>query len=229
MENTKESAPVVNQPVDATASTEVPSSTTPAPETTNSTTEVTRSAPAPTTEDNIPVSTPDVSPPKYEEHNKEVTPAPEVVASNNTTSAPHEKTAWQTATQAPAPQPGQGLVVQRTVELNQLNEEPRLINCPFCHQEAITRVQKESTSATGLAAVGCCLIGGICLAFLPFCMEMCHDCHHFCSKCGQKVAIRPHDGPVQIFSPHPPVIATAPEAVKPPQPVAMTGGPNGKQ
>lgn len=82
-------------------------------------------------------------------HNKEVTPAPEVVASDNITSAPHEKTAWQTATQAPAPQPGQGLVVQRTVELNQLNEEPRLINCPFCHQEALTRVQKESTSATG--------------------------------------------------------------------------------
>lgn len=68
MENTKESTPVVNQPVDATASTEVPSSTTPAPETTNSTAEVTRSAPATTTEDNIQVSTPDVSPPKYEEY-----------------------------------------------------------------------------------------------------------------------------------------------------------------
>ncbi|KAJ5397524.1 hypothetical protein N7509_005637 [Penicillium cosmopolitanum] len=167
-------------------------------------------------------------PPQYERHEKEVTPAPNTAVPNPETYPPHEKTAWQSATQAPAPQPGQGLVVQRAVELNQLNEEPRLIICPFCYQEAMTRVEKESTSATGLAAVGCCLIGGICLAFLPFCMEMCHDCHHFCTKCGQKVAIRPHDGPVQLFAPHPPVVATAPEPVKAPEPVAMTQDPSGK-
>jgi hypothetical protein len=81
-------------------------------------------------------------------HDKEVTPAPETVLSPEAY-PPHEKTAWQSATQAPALQPGQGLVVQRAVELNQLNEEPRLIICPFCYQEAMTRVQKESTSATG--------------------------------------------------------------------------------
>lgn len=78
-----------------------------------------------------------------------------------------------------------------------------------------------------MAAVGCCLIGGICLAFLPFCMEMCHDCHHFCTLCGQKVAMLPHDGPVQLFAPQPPVL-DAPGAVQPPQPVAMTHDPSGK-
>lgn len=82
-------------------------------------------------------------------HEKEVTPAPNTAVPNPETYPPHEKTAWQSATQAPAPQPGQGLVVQRAVELNQLNEEPRLIICPFCYQEAMTRVEKESTSATG--------------------------------------------------------------------------------
>lgn len=79
---------------------------------------------------------------------KEVMPAPGVT-STTTTSPPLEKTAWQTATQAPAPQPGQGLIAQRSVDLNQLGEEPRLVNCPFCHHQAMTRVQKESTSATG--------------------------------------------------------------------------------
>lgn len=81
-------------------------------------------------------------------HDKEVTPAPGAT-STTTTSAPLEKTAWQGATQTPAPQPGQGLIAQRTVDLNQLGEEPRLVNCPFCHHQAMTRVQKESTSATG--------------------------------------------------------------------------------
>ncbi|KAJ5966291.1 hypothetical protein N7481_013005 [Penicillium waksmanii] len=221
MEHNKDSTPVASQPVDATAPTHDLTSTTPA--------ETTRSVAIPATEDQVQTTASDaVPPPQYERNEKEVTPAPETAVLNLETYPPHEKTAWQSATQAPAPQPGQGLVVQRAVELNQLNEEPRLIICPFCYQEAMTRVQKESTSATGMAAVGCCLIGGICLAFLPFCMEMCHDCHHFCTKCGQKVAIRPHDGPVQLFAPHPPVVATAPEPVKAPEPVAMTQGPSEK-
>jgi hypothetical protein len=32
-------------------------------------------------------------------------------------------------------------------------------------------------------------------------MQMCHDAHHFCSQCGQKVAHAPHDAPVQVFLP----------------------------
>ncbi|OQE15694.1 hypothetical protein PENSTE_c027G06618 [Penicillium steckii] len=205
----KETAPAVNQPTETTTTTTQDSSlTTQTPETTanpspaveTTTSETTRAA-----DEQIQAVAPHAQPPPtYQE-----------------TAPPQEKTAWQAATQAPTPQPGQGLVVSRTVELNQLNEEPRLINCPFCYQEAMTRVQKESTSATGMAAVGCCLLGGICFAFLPFCMEMCHDSHHFCTKCNKLVAIRAHDGPVQLFSPQPPVVA-APEAVQPPKPVAMT-------
>lgn len=83
-------------------------------------------------------------------HDKEVMPAPApAVTSNTTTSPPAEKTPWEPFTQAPAAQPGQGLVVNRPAELNQLNEEPRLINCPFCNREAMTRVSKESTGSTG--------------------------------------------------------------------------------
>lgn len=77
-----------------------------------------------------------------------------------------------------------------------------------------------------MAAACCCLFGGICCAFLPFCMEMCHDAHHFCAQCGQKVAIRPHDGPVQVFSPAPPVVI-APGHIQPPQAVAVSHGTSG--
>jgi lipopolysaccharide-induced tumor necrosis factor-alpha factor len=51
-------------------------------------------------------------------------------------------------------------------------------------------------------------------------MQMCHDAHHFCTNCGQKVALAPHDAPVQVFSPMntgtvivPPAPVQAPEAV----------------
>jgi hypothetical protein len=70
------------------------------------------------------------------------------------------------------------------------------------------------------AAVCCCLFGGICCAFLPFCMEMCHDSHHFCTHCGAQVAIHPHEGPVQQFGPNlPGPITQAPGRIQPPQPV----------
>lgn len=133
----KETAPAVNQPTETTTTntqesslmTQTPETTAnPSPAVETTTSETTRAA-----DEQIQALTPHAQPPPtYQE-----------------TAPPQEKTAWQAATQAPTPQPGQGLVVSRTVELNQLNEEPRLINCPFCYQEAMTRVQKESTSATG--------------------------------------------------------------------------------
>ncbi|KAJ5176583.1 uncharacterized protein N7482_002460 [Penicillium canariense] len=178
-----------------------------------------------------PAITAESQPPRYEEQDKEVMPAPApapAVASITTSSAPIEKTAWESAIQAQPAPPGQGLVVQKAVNVNQLGEEPRLVNCPFCNREGDTRVNKESMGATGMAAVCCCLFGGIICAFLPYCMEMCHDSHHFCTNCGQKVAaIRPHDGQVQVFSPHSPVV-TAPGHVQPPQAVAMSHRTSGK-
>jgi hypothetical protein len=72
-----------------------------------------------------------------------------------------------------------------------------------------------------MAAICCCLFGGLCCAFIPFCMEMCHDAHHFCTKCGQKVAIRPHEGAVQTFAPLNPVV-TAPGQIQPPKAAAVS-------
>jgi lipopolysaccharide-induced tumor necrosis factor-alpha factor len=72
-----------------------------------------------------------------------------------------------------------------------------------------------------MAAVCCCLFGGIICAFLPYCMQMCHDAHHFCTSCGQKVAYAPHDAPVQVFGPlNPGSVVVPPAPVKAPEAVA---------
>jgi hypothetical protein len=81
---------------------------------------------------------------------KEVVPAPEpAIISHNSTSLQTEKTIWQPSTSGPGVPPGQGAVIERVANLKTLGEEPRLIICPFCSQEGMTRVQKESTGATG--------------------------------------------------------------------------------
>ncbi|KAJ5817078.1 hypothetical protein N7447_009311 [Penicillium robsamsonii] len=147
-------------------------------------------------------------PPQYDDHKQDAitTPAPVVTLPQT-----NEK----------GPLPGvQVPVAQRVIPLAQLGEEPGRICCPFCFHEVQTRVNKESTSSTTMAAACCCLFGGICCAFLPFCMEMCHDSHHFCTNCGVQVAIHPHEGPVQQFGPNSPgAIIQAPGRIQPPQAV----------
>ncbi|KAJ5153906.1 uncharacterized protein N7500_009345 [Penicillium coprophilum] len=147
-------------------------------------------------------------PPQYDDHKQDpiTTPAPAV-------------TLPQTNEKGPVPGV-QVPVAQRVISLAQLGEDPGRICCPFCFHEVQTRVNKESTSSTTLAAVGCCLFGGICCAFLPYCMQMCHDSHHFCTNCGVQVAIVPHDGPIQQFGPNSPgAIIQAPGRIEPPQAV----------
>ncbi|EKV19878.1 LPS-induced tumor necrosis factor alpha factor [Penicillium digitatum] len=147
-------------------------------------------------------------PPQYDEHENDAI----------TTAAP--AVALQQTNKKVAPIGPPVPVSQRFIPLAQLGDEPARICCPFCLQKVQTRVNKESTSATSMAAVCCCLFGGICCAFLPFCMEMCHDSHHFCTNCGVEVAIHPHDGPVQQFGPDSPgAITQAPGCIQPPEAV----------
>ncbi|KAJ5210129.1 LPS-induced tumor necrosis factor alpha factor [Penicillium cf. griseofulvum] len=146
-------------------------------------------------------------PPQYDDHKSDAitTPAPAVTSLQTEKDIP-------TGVQVP--------VAQRVIPLAQLGEEPGRICCPFCFHEVQTRVNKESTSATSMAAICCCLFGGLCCAFLPYCMQMCHDSHHFCTNCGVQVAIHPHDGPVQQFGPDSPgAIIQAPGRIEPPQAV----------
>ncbi|CAG8908906.1 unnamed protein product [Penicillium egyptiacum] len=183
----------------ATASPAAPEGT-PTPEPTTTTT---RSLPVAEPMAIIPAES--GPPPQYDEHEKDAitTPAPAVTLPQT-----NEKVVPIAA------------VSQRVIPLAQLGEEPGRISCPFCFHEVQTRVNKESTSATSMAAVCCCLFGGILCAFLPFCMEMCHDSHHFCTNCGVQVAIHPHEGPVQQFGPNSlGAIIQGPGRIQPPQAV----------
>ncbi|KAJ5971260.1 LPS-induced tumor necrosis factor alpha factor [Penicillium vulpinum] len=147
-------------------------------------------------------------PPQYDEYDKDAitTPAPAVTLPQTTEKG--------------TPVGPQVPVAQRVIPLAKLGEDPGRISCPFCFHEVQTRVNKESTSSTTMAAACCCLLGGIICAFLPFCMEMCHDSHHYCSNCGVQVAIHPHEGPVQTFGPDSPgAIIEAPGHIQPPEAV----------
>ncbi|KAF7713214.1 Uncharacterized protein PECH_001610 [Penicillium ucsense] len=158
----------------------------------------------------------DAPPPSYEQHRDTTTGA------ENT--APLEKTAWQAATAQPASQPGQAVApAVQSINIINAGEEPCVVDCPFCHQQTTTRTEKESTSDTSMAAICCCLFGGIICAFLPYCMQMCHDTHHFCTKCGERIAVRSHDGGVEVVTPAPPrPVNVAPPQIQAPQAVALS-------
>lgn len=159
-----------------------------------------------------PSVVPSILPPTYEDTQKEAVTVPPVAVTSNVDSidTPRPQPTYPSYDEKRAMNEQVPPVDPNLTPLEKLYDEPRLIGCPFCHKNAMTRVKKVSTGSTSMAALGFCLFGGICCAFLPFCMEMCHDAHHFCSNCGQKVALVPHDSPVQVFSPSNPGMVTVP-------------------
>ncbi|OCL11577.1 hypothetical protein AOQ84DRAFT_278201, partial [Glonium stellatum] len=87
------------------------------------------------------------------------------------------------------------------IPLEHLGETPAFIDCPYCKQRTKTRVIKEPSSQTSLAAAFCCLFCGIITVCIPFLCNWCADIEHTCSHCNQKVSHKPHDGPVQAKYP----------------------------
>ncbi|KAI0196868.1 hypothetical protein F4808DRAFT_302766 [Astrocystis sublimbata] len=83
--------------------------------------------------------------------------------------------------------------------LHKLTDSPTYIDCPFCHRRAMTRVSKEGDDMQCIASVLCCLIC-ICLACLPHAAGWCENANIFCTSCGNKVAVVPHDGAVQVLA-----------------------------
>lgn len=81
--------------------------------------------------------------------------------------------------------------------LGRLQEQPELVDCPFCQHQAMTRVAKEDSSMTMIAGGLLCLVC-ICLTCLPCMLGWCQNVDHFCSKCGKQLTHKPHDGTTQI-------------------------------
>ncbi|KAI6372432.1 hypothetical protein MCOR25_003753 [Pyricularia grisea] len=86
--------------------------------------------------------------------------------------------------------------------LQALGPAPAVIDCPFCQQRVMTRVNEEHSSMTYLLGV---LIGCICIcaACVPCLAGMCQDVTHFCTNCNQRVAHIPYSGGVQVIQPQP--------------------------
>ena len=81
------------------------------------------------------------------------------------------------------PHPPQQNVVYVADTLN-FGPRPAQLSCPHCHQQIQTRVEYTSGLLAWLIAGGCVLFGcvlGCCL--IPFCMDDCKDCEHYCPSC----------------------------------------------
>ncbi|KAK9443014.1 LPS-induced tumor necrosis factor alpha factor [Metarhizium brunneum] len=107
------------------------------------------------------------------------------------------------AKNAPTNQPPQPANMAVT-PLNQLGNQPQWIDCPFCHQRTMTTVQREGTSMQIIVGALLCIFC-ICLTCLPCLAGWFEDTQYHCSQCRNMVAIRRHDGPIEVFGPTMPV------------------------
>ncbi|PLN74557.1 hypothetical protein BDW42DRAFT_189686 [Aspergillus taichungensis] len=88
-------------------------------------------------------------------------------------------------------------VNERVTPLNQLTTKtPQQIDCLFCEKRAMTRIVEEE-----LAAALCCLTCGICCICIPCLVGFGNTFAHVCTNCGNKVAIKPNDSPLQVQRP----------------------------
>ncbi|KIE00147.1 LPS-induced tumor necrosis factor alpha factor, partial [Metarhizium majus ARSEF 297] len=108
------------------------------------------------------------------------------------------------ANQPPQPANMAGAPPMAVVPLNQLGDKPQWIDCPFCHQPTMTFVQREGTSMQIIVGAILCLVC-ICLTCLPCLAGWFEDTQYRCSRCNNMVAIRRHNGPIEVFGPTTPV------------------------
>ncbi|KAK1759996.1 hypothetical protein QBC47DRAFT_118024 [Echria macrotheca] len=92
-------------------------------------------------------------------------------------------------------------MVPMVVPLQMLQgEAPQWIDCPFCHQRALTETRREGTSMQMLTGVLLCLLC-VCLACLPCCAGWFEDTLYSCSACKKLVAKRFDDGGLEVYGP----------------------------
>jgi len=75
---------------------------------------------------------------------------------------------------------------QTAIPLAALNRSPAPVDCPICHQRAMTNVHYESGGFTHLLALALCVC--ICLGCIPYCISSCKNAKHTCGNCGTLLA-----------------------------------------
>ncbi|CAG9936249.1 unnamed protein product [Clonostachys rosea f. rosea IK726] len=75
--------------------------------------------------------------------------------------------------------------------LHLLGDQADFVDCPFCRRRVETRIKKNASAATHIAATGLFFttVGGV---VAPYAAKW--KCHisHFCTNCGKKVAVKRH-------------------------------------
>merc|ERR1712131_113543 len=113
--------------------------------------------------------------------------------------APQQPYAPVVQTQPVVMQPGQPLPTaplvggQTTVIIQQprFGTQPVLVQCPYCQQQGMTKVEHESGLGTWLICGGMCLFGlslGCCL--IPFCINDLKDARHKCPNCKRTIHVK---------------------------------------
>uniref|UniRef100_A0AC35FKF5 LITAF domain-containing protein n=1 Tax=Panagrolaimus sp. PS1159 TaxID=55785 RepID=A0AC35FKF5_9BILA len=62
--------------------------------------------------------------------------------------------------------------------------EPVIMNCPYCQKLIETKIEHKVGLLSWLGCLGCVLLdctAGCCL--IPFCIDSCKDCEHYCPSC----------------------------------------------
>ncbi|KAG5940770.1 hypothetical protein E4U53_007541 [Claviceps sorghi] len=139
-------------------------------------------------------------------------PAPPPAAATQTsddTGRPAQRVLPPPYEQANAALPGQSHAQDAqppatVIPLHQLTDQPQWIDCPFCHRRAMTVVRREGTSMQIIIGAVLCLVC-ICLTCLPCLAGWFEDTQHWCSSCNSMVAVRRHDGPLEVLGPQVPV------------------------
>ena len=64
-----------------------------------------------------------------------------------------------------------------------------------------TKIEKKDSSTTKIYGFLCCLFCGIIGVCVPYLCHWAQETDFNCSRCGNRVAFRPHEGPIQTFRP----------------------------
>ncbi|KAH8892720.1 hypothetical protein GQ53DRAFT_860776 [Thozetella sp. PMI_491] len=87
------------------------------------------------------------------------------------------------------------------IRLENLDETPDYVDCPYCKSRQMTKIRHESSSQTTLAAAVLCLCCGVLPVFIPFVCNWCADTDHYCEGCNARVAHKPHEGNMEPVLP----------------------------
>lgn len=68
------------------------------------------------------------------------------------------------------------------IPLPSLSRGPAPVDCPICHDRALTRCEYEAGGFTHLLGIVMCLF--MAAGCVPYMMRSCKDCRHFCGNCG---------------------------------------------